>query len=261
MHTAFTLKSEMFDVEINGRPADRSAFFAAKRHERIGVVVTSPLGGLGASFMVQLGITAYYDADRSGRMVNPHYPEVYFFHAGGSFGEYSVLDAHPARKQVYLNFDGDEILASVNSHAITHLLLPEDMKLDSALGFAEPNAATDRLEHCFLYAPSGRVHDGDVAIRSQDPVPLEDIAAVMNLREALPEMVAGYPVPDNPAERVDNEKWIAAVSMRLDDIEPPAQSRALQYRKDLTDCFGGFETYQKITSSDAVAKLGVVMTS
>ena len=256
MHTAFTLTEEMFTVEIDGQAVDRSALFAGTRHERIGVVVTTPLGGLGASFLVQLGITAYYDADRSSRLVNPHYPELYFFHAGGSFGEYSVLDAWPARKQVYLSDHGDELLGSINSHAITHLLLPDTMTLESVLGFAEPNAATDRLERCFLYHPSGRVPNGNISIHSHDPGSLEDITAVINLPDVLPAMVSAYPVPDAAAEHLDNEDWIKGVSMRMADIDPISRVEAFRVRDELMNEFGGTETYREISSVEAVSRFG-----
>jgi hypothetical protein len=256
MHTAYVLKQEMFEVEVNGDRASREALFSAARHERIGVVVTSPLGGFGASLMIQLGITAYYNAPNTNRYANPHYPEVYFFHAGGSFGDYSLMDAWPARKQIFLSNDGDEILASLNSHAITHLLVPDEAARDAVLGFTEPNAALDRLEKCFLYDPSGRTRHADIAIRALDRSVLKDVDETINLREALDDLVSSYPAPDNHAERRDNDQWIAQAKSHMDDVNEDERTLVLARRSALDEPAGVMETYREITPAAAVRLFG-----
>jgi len=259
MHTAFGLKQEMFEISINGVRATRDRLFTAHRHERIGVVVTSSLGALGASFLVQLGITAYYDAPDTTRHSSPHYPELYFFHVGGAYGEYSLMDAWPSRKQVYLPDDGPATLEAINSHAITHLILPDEPNRNDLHGFVEPNAALDRLEGCFLYDPSGRTHDADLAIRAVDRRALRDIFHTINLREAMTTLVASFPVPDDPVERQDNEVWIAQANRHLDDTTEEDRRIAERRRLMLDEPSGTLETYRRISGAEAVRKLGRIL--
>jgi len=61
VHTAHSLAVEHFSIEIEGRQVKREALFAGQAHERFGIVVTSPLGALGASLLIELAVTAYYD--------------------------------------------------------------------------------------------------------------------------------------------------------------------------------------------------------
>lgn len=258
MHTAFSLKQEMFEVTINGARANRDALFWPHRHERVGVVVTSSFGGLGASHLIQLGITAYYDTLGTGRQGNPHYPELYFFHVGGAHGEYSLMDSWPSRKQIYLPDDGPAVLASINSHAITHLLLPDEPDRDALHSFVEPNAALDRLERCFLYDPTGRTREGDLAIRAIDRSVSADILNTIHLREAMMELVAAYPVPDDPVERGDNEIWIAQANLHMDDATHEQCRIADQRRKMLDESEGPLETYRIISAAEAVRRLGRV---
>ena len=185
MHTSTSLRQDMFDILIDGAQSDRSALFATSRHERVGIVVTTPLGGVGAAFLIQLGITAYYEASGTSRNGNPHYPEIYFFHLGGPHGDFSMMDAWPARKEIFLPDDGAAALSAINSHAITHLLLPDEPARTAPHDFVEPNAALDRLERCFLYDPSGRTADANIEIRLLDRGPLEDIESVIHLPEAI----------------------------------------------------------------------------
>lgn len=256
MHTATSLKQEMFEISINGVRATRGRIFCAHRHERIGVVVTSPFGALGAAFLIQLGITAYYDVRNANRQSNPHYPELYFFHVGGAHGEYSLMDAWPSRKQVYLPDDGPAILEAINSHAITHLILPDEPDRDALHAFVEPNAALDRLERCYLYDPCGRTQGADLAIRAVDKRVSRDIYHTINLREAMTTLVDAFPVPDDPVERQDNEVWIAQANRHVDDATDADRRMAEQRRAMLDEPAGTLETYRRISAAEAVRKLG-----
>ena len=47
-----------------------------------------PLGATGASMLIQLAITAFYDVKPSRREVTL-YPEIYLFHVGGRHGNHA----------------------------------------------------------------------------------------------------------------------------------------------------------------------------
>ena len=77
MHTAVQLNQTMFEVQIDGAVTDSEALLAEwGPYDRLGVVVTEPLGAVGASHLIQLAITAFYDQRPSRRAENAHYPEV-----------------------------------------------------------------------------------------------------------------------------------------------------------------------------------------
>lgn len=260
MHTFWKLKERMFTIEIEEACSHRSAIFSGHRHERLGVVVTTPLGGLGASLFMQLGITAYYDG-RETRQVNPHYPELYVFHVGGSFGEYSLFDAWPARKQVFLPNDGALALATINNCGITHLLLPDEPAREERHNFIEPNAALDRLERCFLYSPTGKTVDANISIRTEERSVLDDVFNIINLKQAIHELVSQYPAPTDIDERRDTDEWVAAALLRLDDIDDSAKSLALMRREALGGRSCAIESYREISPREAIRRLGRVPAS
>ena len=86
----------------------------------------------------------------------PLYPEIYLFHVGGTWGSGVGFDFWPDRKEVFLPADAREVLRSINSHAITHLAIPDGEPKDVTHRFKEPEAAHDRLKRCFAYAPRYR---------------------------------------------------------------------------------------------------------
>ncbi len=256
MHTAYSLKKSMFSVSISGTPADPDAVFEPEASQRIGVVVTSPLGALGASFLIQLGITAYYDVPNKPRMGNPHYPELYIFHLGGAFGDFSMFDAWPIRKQVFLPNDGAAALASINSHAITHLLLPDEPERTGMHDFVEPNAALDRLRRCFVYDPSGRTRNGEIAIRALDLKVNEDIRAMIRPHEAVASLLADYVPPEDTRESRDNDVWISYAKAHAGDVDQAASLLAERRRDALDDGSGPTEIYREITALQALRRLG-----
>ena len=67
MHTARSLAVENFSIEIEGRQVQREALFAGQAHERFGIVVTSPLGALGASLLID-GTSGLGDPLTGGRL-------------------------------------------------------------------------------------------------------------------------------------------------------------------------------------------------
>ena len=62
MHTAVQLNQTMLEVQIDGAVKDSEALLAEwGPYDRLGLVVTEPLGAVGASHLIQLAITAFYD--------------------------------------------------------------------------------------------------------------------------------------------------------------------------------------------------------
>src|SRR5262245_7080336 len=113
MHTAPQLDVSQFAISRHGRQATRADLLPDwTPYDRLGVVVTESFGAVGASHLIQLAITAFYDVRperRAARLdgVDPRaiYPEIYLFHVGEVHGDHSSFDFWPARKEVLVEDD------------------------------------------------------------------------------------------------------------------------------------------------------------
>src|SRR6478736_8414522 len=96
MHVADQILVEAFEVRIGGERVGPEAVFPDwSRLDRFGIVVTEPLGGLGASLLLQLAIAKFYSVRPDRRASMPVYPEIYLFHIGGPHGDFSYFDFWP----------------------------------------------------------------------------------------------------------------------------------------------------------------------
>jgi hypothetical protein len=179
-HTAMQLAASMFSVEIDGVAAGRDEVFPDwYEHDRLGVVLHEPFGAVGATHLIQLAITAFYDAKPARRAnarsaftgpggvdatAEPVYPEVYLVHVGEDFGDHSALDIWPHRKEVIVHADPRRVLDAINDRAITRLVVPAAPPAEVRHQWKETGAARDRITSCFAYGAAGLVDDADVCI-------------------------------------------------------------------------------------------------
>lgn len=83
MHVMALLKADMFDIAIERQKASaRELFPDWNAHDRFGLVIDEPIGGLGATQLLQVAMAAYYDIKPSRRTSLRVYPEIYAFHVG-----------------------------------------------------------------------------------------------------------------------------------------------------------------------------------
>ncbi len=117
---------EAFEVHIEGVLVSHEAVFPDwSLLDRFGIVVTEPLGGLGASLLLQLAIAEFYDVRPDRRAGTPVYPEIYLFHVGGPHGGFSYFDFWPPRKEVRVAASQPvALLEAINTHRITRLAIP-----------------------------------------------------------------------------------------------------------------------------------------
>ena len=255
VHTAQSLAVEHFSIEIEGRQVKREALFAGQAHERFGIVVTSPLGALGASLLIELAVTAYYDVPGRERRAQPLYPEIYAFHVGGRFGNYGPMDFWPARKELFLAGDAAGVLEAINSHAITHLAVPAGPLQATTHRFKEPATALDRLERCFLYDPCGRVSDGEITIRALHPSLWADVDYVIDVHSGE-ERTA---IPDNsttdPIQQQSMREYLRRLLERRDEVTAVDRALAARHRVALRSGLTLAETFKSATVETALARL------
>ena len=151
MHVADQLFVEAFEVRIGDERVSPEAVFPDwSLLDRFGIVVTEPLGGLGASLLLQLAIAKFYSVRPDRRASVPVYPEIYLFHVGGPHGDFSYFDFWPPRKEVRVAASQPvSLLEAINAHGITRLALP---LRDPAKSFMRSEAA--------LASAAGRARGG-----------------------------------------------------------------------------------------------------
>src|SRR5258708_26780336 len=118
MRAASQLFVEAFEVQIDGeRVSPDTVLRDWSPLDRFGIVVTEPLGGLGASLLLQLAIAIFYSVRPDRRASVPVYPEIYLFHVGGPHGDFSYFDFWPSRKEVRVAASQPvSLLEAINAH-------------------------------------------------------------------------------------------------------------------------------------------------
>ena len=172
MHTAKQLNAALFDIEINGQRATLEALLPNwQKFDRFGIVVTQPLGSLGASLLIQAAITAFYDLRRAHSNSAAVYPEIYLLHAGGRWGDHSTLDFWPPRKEVFLADDSREVLGAINNLGITRLAVPAGpagvSNIDWQDNGKERTTARERISSIFCYDVEGTASGRTCASRQR----------------------------------------------------------------------------------------------
>ena len=187
MHTAYDIGSEMFAIRVNDHEATPRSLLDWELRDRLGVVVNAPLGGLGAGLLTMVSITAFYDEPARKRRKRPLYPDIYLFQVDGPWGVHGGFDFWPDRKEIFVPDDATEVLRAINSHGITHLVVPDGTSQRVVHRYKEPEAAIDRIKQCYAYSPSGKAADGDVVITASADGVLRNFEASI-----MPEVMLDY---------------------------------------------------------------------
>jgi hypothetical protein len=187
MHTARQLSASLFTITREGREVSREELLPEwGRLDRLGVIMTEPFGAIGASHLIQVAVTAFYDAvpsRRNGSLRGSDplaiYPEIYLFHVGGEFGDHSAFDFWPARKEVFLPRDARIVLDAVNDRAITRLAVPDGAPTPVEHEWKEPAAAHDRIKTVLVYGPDGHVSRPSWQIAGLTPATESNVQRVL----------------------------------------------------------------------------------
>jgi hypothetical protein len=255
VHTARQLDESLFRVAIEGRPSSRGELLRDwGPHDRLGVVVHEPLGTIGASYLLQLAITAFYDARPSRRdRTAPVYPDVFVLHVGGRFGDHADFDVYPPRKEVFVENTPRAVLEALNDRGITRLLVPDRAPEPVQHGWKEPAQALDRVVDAWAYAASGRVEGGDVAITATEGRAEANATMILRPRQSYHERqrmrsaLGQITVPD--------DEVLVAPPSREDEVPAATRERILAGRARLSGENGWTETYRRVPVRDALGML------
>jgi hypothetical protein len=245
MHSSQELRSSSFEIEVEGRSTRLEDLFEGfGEHDRLGVVVREPCGAVGASALITATVTAFYDIQRARSDDFFIYPSYFLFHVGRPFGDHSMLDVWPARKEVVVPQEPERILEAIVDRAVTRLVVEDG---EPAAGAYPPELlAGARMEiiSCFAYSPSGRVRDADVRISGND-VTEGYVGAVLDPEAHVAELRA-----DDAASA-----YADTITSRASEVAPELRAEVAARRAELLEDGRPVETYRRLEVDEALALL------
>lgn len=250
MHTIALLRSDMFDITVDGAAARISDVFPGWHlHDRLGLVIDEPLGGLGASHLVQIAITSFYDALERRRGELTVYPEIYAFHFGKGRGSHAAFDFWPARREVILSDDPRDLLDAINDRGITRLAIPDRSAQDFAYRPKETDMALDRIQSAFVYDAGGRTQDADIGIAGNDR--RTEINPSRVLRPVYLEKAKELAKPFKESDSA----YVSWLKLRADDVTESEREAAIRRRESIMQDGLVSETYRRIGVANALARM------
>ncbi|WP_342364079.1 hypothetical protein [Terrarubrum flagellatum] len=255
MHVRSLLKLSMFEIEIEGRPASRDDVFPVWREsDRFGVVIDEPFGAIGATHLMQLAMTGFYDVKPSRRSELAVYPEIYAFHIGKGHGSHAPYDIWPARREVIIESgDPRDLLDAINDRAITRLALPDIPEGDADYRPKEAETAIDRLVSCFVYHSGSRTPDADIVIRGVDP--RTEYNPNQTLKLLAERGIAESASPGSALFKEADAAYIEWLRRREADVEPNVRAQVKARREALREGGTVAETYRRISVRQALRRL------
>jgi hypothetical protein len=168
MHSSTALAMDAFDVEVDGRAGGLEDVWPGfDGRDRLGIVLRDPLDALGASALMALTVTAFYDTLRARHGDAYHrYADFFLFGSGCAVADYGELDYWPHHKYVECEPTAEGLARAINDRAITRLAVPDGPAAGGPVERQTRTSFEDRVASAVLYDPRGRVADDDLAIRS-----------------------------------------------------------------------------------------------
>ena len=247
MHSSRELRSSLFEIRIADEQAALGDLFEDfGEHDRLGVVMSSPCGAVGASALITAAITAFYDVQRARGDDFFIYPDYFLFHVGRPLGDHARLDVWPPHKEVVVSADGEPLLESIVDRGITRLVVEDGEPGAPQLLAEDVASARARIATCLAYSPTGRVADGDVRI-ARNPVTEGYVEDVLDPEARIAKLRAGTDA---------NRKRADEIESRAGEVDPETRGRIRLARRELVEDGVPVETYRRIDLDEALALLG-----
>jgi hypothetical protein len=232
VHTAEELNDSSFAIAIDNSPATVAELFPGfDDSDRLGVVVGSPHGLVGASLLVLAAVHRFYERQRELTDSFWIYADYFAFHVSGPHGYHGKLDIWPPHKEVVVPADGDELLRAINDRGITRLVVEANGVRPGHLEDEALASARARLRSAYGYSPTGRVDGADVRIAG-DAVTDGYVAGIL------------HPKGDfDPGEH------------HLGEVEQHVRDSIAASRRELVSDGRTVETYRRLTIDEALGVL------
>lgn len=220
MHTAEDLTNSSFVITADQQRLSVPELFPGfDERDRLGVVVRSPCGAVGASTIILATITAFYDIQRQRARDFFVYPDYFLFHIGGRLGDHKMLDIFPSHKEVVVDDSPEDILRAINDRTVTRLLVEDTPPGEPTLG--RPTLASTNILSAIAYLPGGRVSGADLSVTG------------------------------NAA----TESYVSDVLDQSENVETDVREDIRTRRGNVLEAGRPVETYRRLTVEEALAKL------
>lgn len=250
MHTIALLRTDMFEIKVDDNPAQIGDVYPGWHlHDRLGVVIDEPLGGLGATHLIQLAITSFYSALERRRGELTVYPEIYAFHFAKGRGSHAAFDFWPARREVMLSDDPRDLMDAINDRGITRLVIPNRPPVDFTYRPKEVDTALDRIQSAFVYETDGQMAGGDIVITGKDR--RTEVNPSRVLRPVYLEKAASLSKPFKEADSA----YIEWLKLRAHDITEEQRAKAIRLRESRLRNGLASETYRRIAPAEALSRM------
>lgn len=238
MHMS-AVKPAMFDIRANGSTSNLEGVLPGfSLDDRVGLVVRTPYGGLGASYLFARAMASFYaEQTMSGEV----YPDYFLFSVGRPHGDHSMLDLWPDHHEVTVENDAERILQAVNDRGITRLLIEETPAGAPEIANWTRESALSRLRTAIVFAPSGATTGGDLSISANAEVEHE-IGLQLDPDRVVRES-AGY------------DDFLAYYARRRDEVSPEETARLRLVRESSLSSGRRTETYRAVTIAEALTVL------
>lgn len=270
MHLATQVNESMFELTLAGSPTTRAHVLPGWGESgRLGVILREPFGSIGASLLILLAVTAFYDVRKTRRTEEPQYPEIYLFHVGGRFGDHRPFDFWPPRKEIFLSENPLEVLEALNDRAITVIAVPDhsghsrqgiEAYEGSGAPWSELNSFCERTTAAYLYSPDGATMPADLTIRGLSDVLERNAERATEPERSLqwfqglrPEQLAtALPGPGTLAQ---THYWARTLTDRFDEVDPESRAAAKLRRESRLINGTATETYRRLSPQQALGLL------
>jgi hypothetical protein len=222
VHSSRELTSSSFSLTLDGLPAAADQLLPGFTDaDRLGVVVRRPCGGMGASGIVLVAVTAFYEIQRERSDDFLIYPDYFVFHVGRPLGRHNTLDIYPPHKEVVVPDDPEQLLRAINDRAVTRLVVEDGAPGEDAFARETLASARARVVGALAYGANGRVRDADVTIAGNDVT----------------------------------EGYVDSALEQSDDVEAGDRDRMRAARRQLVEDGRVVETYRRIAVEEALGLL------
>jgi hypothetical protein len=255
MHTQTQFRESSFDVKFEDGEGGLDRLFPDwVPLDRFGIVIDSPLGGVGATHLIQLAMALYYSAIPARRTMDI-YPEIYAFHVGRDYGSFLHFDFYPPRREIFVPDEPEAMLTALNDRGITRLAVPEGFAVSGEGRLKDLVSLGDLLKTVLEYSASGRVANADVTVTGLDRRTEANAAKTLSALDPPPAVARPVRKQRRPFKESDPEFDVyeakRALALTQADVD---RARADRERIRVDD--GAAESYRLVAVDDFILRMG-----
>jgi hypothetical protein len=260
VHTATYLNRSIISAKLAGEAVALDEVFPAwSEHDRLGIVVDSAYGVVGASLLIQAASLLFYEVKPRRRDAVKRYPELYALLIERPVGDLAMFDFYPRRREVVVPRDGAAVLDAINDRAITRLVVIDGPPREHRYGWDERNSALDRIVSAYAYSPTGRVAGGDLLLTGSDETEFNVTTTLEP--EKLIELVTNWTESDIAAFEpqlldddvgFDGEVYAAYARARAPEVSEDTRRALVEQRRSVLEDGIPVERYRRLNVDEAL---------